>query len=123
MLSPRTGIAAAIAIASAVFVGWANLHTDEPTVIVALILLLSLALGLFQPRLAWLWAIVIGASVEASYIVCAALHLHVPFPGPDVNRLLSHLALVPIPMVPAFAGVYAGVALRRAAARLPRQTL
>lgn len=62
-------------------------------------------MGAVAPRLAWLWAIVIGGGIFAAHAIARGLGFAPPHPP-------HHLAETLIALAPAFLGAYAGVAGR-----------
>jgi hypothetical protein len=91
-----------IALAGGIFAGWVDFNNDEPQAAVLVILVITLLLGLIQPRLAWLWAIIVALSLPAVYLVATNLGYQ-PVSPPSPGWYASLLALIP-----AFIGAYAG---------------
>lgn len=76
------------------------------------LLLSTAALGLWAPRLAWCWALLIGGAVPTSQALAFALHLPLPYPN-DARHVLLALPV----LLPALLGGAAGAALSRLAPR------
>ena len=74
-------------------------HWDDTGVLVGLMLLTSGALGMLQPRHAWLSALAIGLWIP----------LHLVLKSPTAANAAGALFILAIPM----AGAYAGAGLRR----------
>ncbi len=94
-----------VALLVGVALGWANLHTDETLFVAELVAIAAFGLTWAGPRRAWLWALMMGASVPLSYLVTAVLGSAVRFPV-EPNGWASLIAFIP-----AAVGAYAGLAL------------
>ncbi len=64
-----------LTILAGTFVGIVELHTTEVTATVGLLVVLGMLLGFSSRRLFWLWAVVVGGSVPAAYVVAAIFHI------------------------------------------------
>lgn len=96
-----------LAALMALFIGFVDTHTDEVTVVALFLLIFGTALGFLQPRGAWRWWLLLGASVPAAQVLAHWLGWKVPYPNEYRDIAQSWIALVP-----AVIGVYCGVALR-----------
>ena len=91
------------AIAAAVFLGRFELRSDDTGVEVALILLFTFILGCWQPKRAWLVAL-LGSSVPLAQL----------FFGPPTSKPWLHLGpIAAVTLVLGLAGSFAGVLARR----------
>jgi hypothetical protein len=97
-----------ITIVLAVFTGYLNTHTDELLVVIPWVVVATTALGIAQPRVPWVWALLIGLTVPLSLIVFYLLGLPVPYPNRPSDITTSFVVLVP-----AFVGAYVGMGIRR----------
>jgi hypothetical protein len=100
----------ALALLFGAFAGWADVHTDDTQFVVFFVLLFSFVLGVARPRLAWLWALIVGLGVPLAEEYAILTNMHTPWP--QSGNLAGSLVAVVI----AFAGAYAGFLLRRATA-------
>jgi len=100
---------AALAAAAGLGIGWLDLHTTEVTVTVVLLLAAGFALGLWRPRAAWRWAVLIAMGLPVTAAVAKVSGLRTAEPA----RLDPRIALVAL--VFALGGSYTGALLRRAA--------
>jgi hypothetical protein len=91
-----------LALSGGIFAGWVDFNNDEPQAAVLVILVVTFLLGLIQPRLAWLWAIIVALSLPAVYLVATNLGYQ-PVSPPSPGWYASLLALIP-----AFIGAYSG---------------
>jgi len=91
-----------LALAGGIFGGWVDFNNDEPQAAVLVILVLTFLLGMIQPRIAWLWAIIVALCLPAVYLVATSLGYQ-PVSPPSPGWYASLLALIP-----AFIGAYAG---------------
>jgi hypothetical protein len=73
-------IASFIATLGTAFVAWANLHTDEPTVVLAFALPVVVASSAMWPSAAPVFGLLVGAAVPISTFLACALGWHVPYP-------------------------------------------
>jgi hypothetical protein len=95
-----------LALSGGIFAGWVDFNNDEPQAAVLVILMVTFLLGLIQPRLAWLWAIIVALSLPAVYLVATNLSYQ-PVSPPSPGWYASLLALIP-----AFIGAYLGALAR-----------
>jgi hypothetical protein len=91
-----------LALSGGIFAGWVDFNNDEPQAAVLVILVVTFLLGLLQPRLSGLWAIIVGLSLPAVYLVATKLGYQ-PASPPSPGWYASLLALIP-----AFIGAYSG---------------
>jgi hypothetical protein len=73
-------IAAAVAILGALLVGWANLHTDEPTVVVAFAVPIAFVAGALWPRASVATGFGVGAAVPIGTLLAYWLGWRTPYP-------------------------------------------
>jgi len=105
-------LAAALAVAIGLGIGWLDLHTTEVVVTILALLLGGLFLGLLQPSAAWRWAVLLALGLSAMAVVGHLLSVHTAEPiRLDPRVVLAALAF-------ALVGSYSGVAVRRIVARL-----
>ncbi len=83
-----------VALTAALVVGWVNLHTDEPTVVLAFALPLVCALSFAWPRMKLLWGILLGASVPASQLFVLRLGWRTPYPNTRASIRESCIVLL-----------------------------
>jgi len=95
-----------LALSSGIFAGWVDFNNDEPQAAVLVILVVTFLLGLIQPRLAWLWAIIVALSLPAVYLVATNVGFQ-PVSPPSPGLYATLLALIP-----SFIGAYAGALCR-----------
>lgn len=108
-MNPKSLVALVAAALSSVAAGYLNTHTDELLVVLPAVVLAAGALGLAQPRLAWLWAAMLGLSLPLSAALFLLLNLRTPYPNdwPNVATSLAALA-------PALVAAYLGAGIRLA---------
>lgn len=94
-------VIAGIAILSAILLGYVDLHAKEVQGTVLVLLILTFIFGFLEPRRAWLWALILGLSIYAAYIIGPMLGVY-PWetPKPPYAPLIA--------LIPAFIGAYAG---------------
>jgi NO-binding membrane sensor protein with MHYT domain len=82
---------------------FADFRSKAVQPIVLMILIFTFVFGFWQPRWAWLWALLIGGGVPAAHFLNLALGFAAPYPVmPNVFGSL-------IALIPAFVGAYSGV--------------
>jgi hypothetical protein len=91
-----------LALTGGIFAGWVDFNNNEPQAAVLVILMATFLLGLIEPRLAWLWAIIVALSLPSVYLVATNLGYQ-PVSPPSPGWYASLLALIP-----AFIGAYSG---------------
>jgi len=94
-------------------IGYVDSHTSEVQVAVAFILAASFVFGMARPRKAWRWALAVGASIPAYYIVGSALGYHLPPVQPNMFATC-------IAFIPALIGAYAGAGFSFALSEVSR---
>jgi hypothetical protein len=87
--------ASGVIVLGLLWIGYANLHTDEPTVVLPFVLLMAAAPSLIWPRRAWCWALLAGLMVPASQAFAALLRLHVPYANTAGDIASACLVLIP----------------------------
>ncbi len=98
------------ALIGAFIAGAVDFNNDEPQAAVIVIVVFAGALGFMRPKLAWLWAIIVGLGVPVVYLIATMLGYQsksVPEPGWYASL---------IALLPAFISTYCGVLLRKAIA-------
>ena len=98
-------------IASALFIGWCDTHTDETPIVLGFVLIVSGALGLLWPRYFLITGVVVGLSVFAAETLVNFGALRAPYPA---KSGFAWPALVAV--IPAMAGAAAGAGIRRMSA-------
>jgi hypothetical protein len=94
--------AAAIAFAAGATTAFVDTHSREVQLPAAMLLLFAAALGLARPRLAWVWAILIGGWLP----LAAFTGVFGPATGPGDNSP-GHVGYL-LPIAIAMIGAYAG---------------
>jgi hypothetical protein len=82
---------------------WTEVHNDKVDASAGQLLLFTALLGFAQPRLAFLWALSLGAFVPATHALARLSGWQLPYPTNGWTPLFALLALVP-----AVGGAYAG---------------
>lgn len=98
----------ALGVAALLYVEW---HTDEVTVVLALLLLVAAALGLLRPDRALATGVVIGLAIPLAHLMSMLSGRYQPAyeaAPPSLGDWLMMAALV----LPALAAAYAGAWLR-----------
>ncbi len=93
-------------LALGLLIGYLDFFTTEVQGAVLLLLVATAMLGYTHPDGAWRWATLTAFGIPLIHLL--ALHLGVR-PAYPVN---SQLGVILLPQIPAFIGVYSGVALR-----------
>lgn len=101
-----------LAVAALLFVEW---HTDEVTVVLALLLALAAALGFARPEAALASGIVLGGAIPLAHLASALSGLYPPAyqAAPPAAADWSVMAFL---VLPALAAAYGGAWARRRAA-------
>ncbi len=86
------------------FIGWVDLHNNEPQPAALCIIVFTFILSFFRPRKPWLWAILIGLSIPLSQLFALI----------KGTGSLQNLLTCVIAFIPAFIGAYSGWLFRRA---------
>jgi hypothetical protein len=86
---PVAGLFCAAAMA---FMGYFELHTDDTGVEVAALAACAFLLGCWDPRRAWLWALLVAAAIPGAELLFGKGGLHGGLPG--VAAFVLVLALV-----------------------------
>ena len=103
-------IAWLVALMGSALAGIVSLRTNEVQPAVFVIAVVCMILGFATPKFAWLWAIIVGIGVFASYVIAGIVHYPVKYP-PEPNIYASLIALAP-----AFVAAYIGAGARWIAA-------
>ena len=103
-------IALLVALMGSALAGLVAVRTTEVQPAVLVIVVVCMTLGFAFPRLAWLWAVIVGVGVFTAYAVTSLAHVVLKAP-PEPNIYASLIALVP-----AFISAYIGAAARWIAA-------
>jgi hypothetical protein len=81
---------AAGAVASCVAIGYVNLGANEILPVLLLIFVANAVFIALRPRLVWLWVLLFGLSVEASYLIAEPLRIAaVDPPRHDYEALIA----------------------------------
>ena len=99
-------IALALAILASILTGWVSLNTNEVQPAVIVIGVSCFLLGVAVPRLALLWAAIVGLGVFGGYALAGLLGIAVKAP-PEPNIWASLIALVPA-LVASLLGAFTG---------------
>ena len=82
-----------VALAFGALAGWVDVTNSDVQPAVACLFLSSLVLAVITPKLAGLWALIIGLSIPAAHAIVRIFHLSLPYP---VDAYAStFLALIP----------------------------
>jgi len=98
----RTAVLLTVILAMGFFIGWVDLHNNEPQPAAMCIIVFTFILGFRSPAKAWLWAILIGLSIPASQ----------SFALVKGTGSLHNLLTCVIAFIPAFIGGYSGALVR-----------
>jgi hypothetical protein len=90
-----------LAVFLGLIVGWFDLHTDEVSLTILLLVVLAMFLGFAKPKHAWRWALLLAVWVPLGGLAAGALGFKVVTPQP--NWIPSLFAFVP-----ALIGAYGG---------------
>jgi len=109
-----TVLVAVLALAGGIFVGYADSHSDDVPLTLALLFGFSFLVGFLKPRRVWLWSLLVGIWVPVLDALLRPIGLapHEPSPTPG---LLSTLAVLGLVMAACFAGAFAGALAGKAA--------
>jgi len=99
-------IAYVVAVLGSALAGLVAIRTTEVQPAVLVIAVVCMMLGFAIPRLAWLFAIIVGGGVFAGYVLANLAHVTVKAP-PEPNIYASLIALAP-----AFVAAYLGAGAR-----------
>jgi hypothetical protein len=83
MRTSRRTVSAAglLCLAAMLFLGYFELHTDDTGVEVAALCGCAFVLGCLDPRRAWLWALLVAASIPGAELLFGKGGLHGGWPG------------------------------------------
>jgi len=96
-----------ILVACDLLIGWMNFHaTDDVQAVAAALLGAGFGFGLYRPRRAWLFAVLLFLAIPLSGAYAEALGYH---PGVTKPEPLYQTVIA---LLPSLAGAYAGVAVR-----------
>jgi hypothetical protein len=87
------------------FIGWVDLHVEEVQWSVLFLLLFGAVLGVANPSLPWLSALLLGLSIPAAHLIAPLFHVHPIIPP-------NHFGWTFLALIPAFIGAYAGALVR-----------
>ena len=85
-------LACVLCVAAMLFMGYFELHTDDTGVEVGALCICAFLLGCLDPRRAWLWALLVGASIPGAELLFGKGKLHGGLPG--VAAFVMAIALV-----------------------------
>lgn len=80
MIKATRTLALIIGVIGTCFVGWANLHTDEPTVVIAFAMPIVLLASAMWGRPTPIFALLVGAAVPVSTLLAYLLGRQTPYP-------------------------------------------
>ena len=109
-----TVLVAVFALAGGVFIKYADSHSDDVPITLALLFGFSFLLGFLRPRWPWLWALLVGIWVPVLDTTLPALGLAPP-EAHSTPGLLSMLAVLGLVTAVCFAGAFAGALVGKAA--------
>jgi hypothetical protein len=118
-LGSGSAITVLVAVLTAAFLGYVNLHNDEVQEPLLILLFPTFLLGFIRPRRAWVWAIIVGLGVPLSSLL--ALKVGVFYPCRPAHPyscepMTASTALSTFVLVaPALISAYLGVLLRESA--------
>ncbi len=92
-----------------IVVGWLDSRATEVSASVLMLLTFGFFAGFARPRLAWLWALLLGIWVPVFAVAASSLRVTNPTSSELVTSFLALLI--------ALTGAYAGVVIRRMAAQ------
>jgi drug/metabolite transporter (DMT)-like permease len=111
-----TILLAIAALAGGIFMGYADAHSDDPPITLAILAIFTFLLGALGPRRPWLWPLLAGIWVPLLNIVLPRLGM-VPSDPDSPPTVLSGLGILAVAMAACFAGSYAGAFMVRAVRR------
>ena len=97
----------AAALAGGAFLGYADSHSDDPAITLALLGALTFVLGVLGPRRPWRWAALAAPWVPVLNYALPHLGL-APWDTASPPTVLSALAILGVVSVAALAGAYLG---------------
>jgi hypothetical protein len=74
-------LAGALCLAAMLFMGYFELHTDDTGVEVGALCVCAFVLGCLDPRRAWLWPLLVAASIPGAELLFGKGGLHGGLPG------------------------------------------
>ncbi len=105
-MTRRSRLVAGLALVLGALLGYLDLHSTEVLLPMLSLLSFSFVLGFLQPKTAWLWGIIMGLSLPATYGVASAVH----YTAADApGRPITLVVLV----VPALVAAYVGALAHR----------
>jgi hypothetical protein len=84
-------LACLLCVAAMLFMGYFELHTDDTGVEVAALSVCAFLLGCLDPRRAWLWPVLVAASIPGAELLFGKGGLHGGLPGVAVFVLIAAL--------------------------------
>jgi hypothetical protein len=94
-----------IAVALSTLVGWLDFHASEVQPAVLLLMLITAGLAYVEPSRAWLWALIMGLSVQTTHVIASSLGITQRYPmTPAYGGLVA--------LIPAAIGAACGFAGR-----------
>lgn len=112
--SLSTVLVAVLAPAGGIFVGYADSHSDDVPMTLALLFGFSFLVGFLKPRRVWLWALLVGIWVLVLDALLPPIGLAPQEPA-STPGLLSTLAVLGLVIAACFAGAFAGALAGKAA--------
>ena len=74
-------VACLLCAAAMLFLGYFELHTDDTGVEVAALVVCAFVLGCADPRRAWLWPLLVAASIPGAELLFGGKQIHGGLPG------------------------------------------
>ena len=93
--------------------GFVELHTTEVVSTIVVLLLTGALLGFARPQFFWLWALITGVSVPASYLVARLVGI-TPREWPHTGAIASYLGIAAFAIAVALFGSGMGALIARA---------
>lgn len=105
--SSRNFIYAILASTLGLIIGWIDLNVTEVSVTIFSLLTVGFLLGLFQPKSAWRWALLIAAGIPIMEIIA------IKFALPTAEPVQLDPFVILVVLLFALAGTYLGVLIRK----------
>ncbi len=112
-MQKKSLIALIAALICGMLTGYVNLTATEVQAPMFCLLLFGFVLGLYQPKGAWRWALIVGLSVPLSYVAALISRFKVADAPHPITLLIYPTTLVVL-VIPTLVATYVGVLLRRA---------
>ncbi len=103
-MTRKSWLATGLALTFGALLGYIDVNSSEVQLPMFCLLLFSFTLGVFQPKAAWRWGVLMGMSLPIAYFIAFALNLR----AVDAPRYPITLVVLVIPaLVAAYAGAFA----------------